>query len=125
MKMEITMSVSGQLDVSDLYAEVYAKNEKGVMYVKVHFPSAGMYWNSITVRQSAKYPDKGLWVQMPAIFFGKWKQVIEFRNDSPLRDLIHDAVLRAVDQYQHESVELTDEEIMSAAGDLFPDVKPP
>src|SRR3990167_5675771 len=102
MKMEITMSTSGQLDISDLYAEVYAKNEKGVMYVKVHFPAAGMYWNSITVRQSAKYPDKGLWVQMPAIFFGKWKQVIEVRNDRPLRDLIPDAVLRAVDQYLRE-----------------------
>lgn len=110
-----------QLDVSEVYAEVYAKNDKGVMYVKVSFPSIGLYINSITVQQSPKYPGKGLWVQMPRIYIGKWKHVIEFRNDSPLKDLIHDAVLRAVDQYLHDDLVPVDDDVAREANDLFPD----
>jgi hypothetical protein len=92
-----------QLDISDMEAEVYTKNDKGVYYVKVSFPSVGMYINSITVRPSSKYPG-GLWVQMPAIKLGRWIHVIEFKNGSQLQDLIRDAALRAVDAHNRDSI---------------------
>lgn len=110
-----------QIDVGDMAAEVYAKNEKGVYYVKVSFPTIGMFINSITVQPSPKFPEKGLWVQMPRIYIGRWKHVIEFRNDSPLRDLIHDAALLAVDQYQRDEDVVADLDV----DEIFDKQKPP
>ncbi len=116
-----------QLDISDMNAVVYTKNDKGVYYVKVSFPYVGMYINSITVRPSTKNPSE-LWVQMPAMKLGKWIHVIEFKNGSELQDLIRDAALRAVDAYNLESilpddieVENLDETLSKNIDKIFPE----
>lgn len=76
------------------------------MYCKVDFPDLGMYINSITVRPSQNYD--GLWVQVPKFkIFTTWIAPLEFSKSSPLWDLMHDAVLRAVDAYAHEKLDVT------------------
>lgn len=120
-----------KLDISDLQATVYHKNDKGTYYVKITCSAIGMYINSITVRPSPKYPGQ-LWVQMPAIYLGKrWIHVIEFRNDSQLQQLFQDAALRAVDAYNLESIlpdaelENIDEALSKSIDKFFPDAQPP
>lgn len=94
-----------RINADNIQAEVYTKTVKDVYYVKVTFPELHMYINSITVRQSIKYPDGELWVQMPAFRIGsRWVRPIEFSSDSQLQVLIKDAVLRAVDQFNINTV---------------------
>lgn len=92
-----------QIDDSQIEAEVYHKTASGIYLVKVFLPGTGMYINSITVQTSLRYPEAGLWVQMPRCNWGK-KVIhhIEFKGDSKLKELMEDAILRAVDLYQHE-----------------------
>ncbi len=87
------------IDTTSITADVYAENlNKRVLYVKVAIPSLNMWIPHCTVRPSTKY--EGLWFQMPKFWIGKdWAEPIEFRGDSPFRDLIQDAAMRAVDQY--------------------------
>jgi hypothetical protein len=119
-----------RIDVSDIQADVYHKNDKGTYYVKLSFPSIGMYINSITVRPSSKNPN-GMWVQMPAMKLGRWIHVIEFKSDSQLQVLFHDAALRAVDVYNHESIlpdvelENIDEELGRQIDKWFPEKPQP
>lgn len=90
-------------DMSDLFAEVYQKTDSGMYLVKVHYPAIGRYETGWTARASDRYPEKGLWVQPPAIRTGRgYRKVIEFRNDSQQLELIRDAVLRAVDLWNRE-----------------------
>jgi hypothetical protein len=92
-----------QIDESQIEAEVYHKTANGVYLAKVYLPGAGMYINSITVRPSPRYPEKGLWLQMPYAYWGKQpKRHVEFRSNSKLKTLIEDAVWRAVDSFQLE-----------------------
>ena len=114
--------MNNKLDISDMSAEVYTQNAKGVYYVKVGFPKIGLWINSWTVRRSDKYPEKGLWVQPPSFFMGRWIKVLEFRNDSELFDLISDEILRAVDIYNREKNVPVDSDIsLEDINDIFPD----
>jgi hypothetical protein len=119
------------IDENTIQGEVYAKTEKGIYYVKVTFPELHMYINSITVRQSTKYPDGELWVQMPAFRIGsRWVKPLEFSSDSQLLILIKDAALRAVDAYNISTVfpdpELENiDEALDKAIDDFTSSKPP
>lgn len=94
-----------RINTSKIHGQVYKQNDKGVMYVKVHIPDLDLYINSITVRPSIKYADKGeLWVQVPKFaIYGKWIAPLEFTNSSIFWQLIKDEVLRAVDVYRYES----------------------
>ena len=87
------------INLTDVYAEVYKYNEdKQIFYIKLNFPSLGLYINRISVRPSAKFD--GLWVQNPKFFIGRgWVSPIEFRNDCPLKELFEEHALLAVDAY--------------------------
>lgn len=100
-----------QVDTTKITAEVYAKNEeKCIYYIKIAIPSLGMYMNSFTVRPSNKYEE--MWFQTPAFLVGrKWTKPIEFRGDSELQDLIKDAALRAVEQYNNDQTQYSDIDI--------------
>ena len=90
-----------QIDESLISAKIYHRTAQGVLYAKVDFPDIGYYMNSITVRSSEKNKNN-LWVQAPAIpYRGKFIKPNEFESDSPLWSLIEDAVLRAVEEYNH------------------------
>lgn len=52
-----------ELNDDTLTAEAYQKLENGVTFVKVKF--FGLYLNSINVRESPRFPERGLWVQLP------------------------------------------------------------
>lgn len=111
-----------KFDMSDMSANVYHQNDKGVYYVKVNFPKLGLYINSWTVRTSTRNPGGELWVQPPAMFLGRrWIKVLEFRNDSQLLDLVKDEILRAVDQYEREK-EVPDDELpgLEELNNIFP-----
>lgn len=86
-----------------MQADVYRKTDGGMYLAKVSFPKLGMYIAGWTVRSSPNYPEKGLWVQPPAVKQGfKYKPVIEFSGNSELFDLIRDEILRAVDAWNSE-----------------------
>jgi hypothetical protein len=83
------------LNDQDIIAEVYHE-ANGVFYVKVEI--LGMYISGITVRNSPKFPEKGLWVQMPSYQSGAtWKRYIEFSKQSPLK-VIEEKCKEAVEQ---------------------------
>jgi len=115
-----------KIDLRNIRAEVYHESAKGVLYVKVYFPSADMWINSWTVRKSDRTPDE-LWVQPPTFNIGRrWLKVIEFKNDSQVFDLIRDEILRAVDRWSREKavpldgIELEGDEREKATS-VFPD----
>jgi hypothetical protein len=84
------------LNEEDITAEVYHQSN-GVYYIKVEL--LGMYISGITARISPKFPEKGLWVQMPAyLMSGSWKKYIEFSKLSPLKFVIEDKCKKAVEQ---------------------------
>ena len=111
-----------KIDPTRISARVYKKSAKGVMYVKVDFPDLGVYINSFTVQPSQKY--EGLWIQPPkSCVYGKWITIVEFSKISPLRELIDDAINRAVDDYQHEVSDATvldDADPVAAIQAIFP-----
>src|SRR5665213_1837832 len=124
MNLEMTMDGNRlNIDTSKIFADVYHQNDKGVYYAKVSFPDLGLYINSWTIRQSDKYPEKGLWVQPPSFYMGKrWIKVLEFRNDSELFDLIREEILRAVDRWEHEkAIPDDDNELRRSIDEIFPD----
>jgi hypothetical protein len=103
--MEMKMDEQSiRINPANIFGQVYKKNDKGVMYVKVYLPDLGLYINSITVRPSVNYAEKGVpWVQVPKFaVYTRWISPLEFTKVSPLWPLIHDEVLRAVDRYQHD-----------------------
>jgi len=110
------------MDKLGLSATVYKKTEQGVYYCKLHFSIFGMYISGITVRESPKFPEKGLWVQMP--FYGKFKAYVEFTNDSKLYPVVKDLVLEAVSKFD-EDQDIVDDidnfDIKKALDEVFPD----
>jgi hypothetical protein len=104
MRMSKDMgTAASNFDFSDISASVYKQTDKGIYLVKVSCPTVGMYISGWTVRQSPKYPGKGLWVQPPAQYMGRgWKKTVEFSGDSALFDLIRDEILRAVDRFNRD-----------------------
>ena len=111
------------LVIKEVTASVYAKNEeKGIYYVKASVVSIGMYITSITVRSSPKYDD--LWVQMPAFYAGRWTKPIEFSGGSQFHELIKDAALRAVDEYNNSPVVTDIDENFDMSKELDNVIKP-
>ena len=110
-----------QVDESYIESEVYTtskdKNGDDIYVVKVSFLDIGCYINSITVRKSLKYPNKGWWVQPPK-YPPKWKQHIEFSGDSSFWKLIEEAALKAVDTYCSDEWVPTEEELNNPAKGL-------
>jgi hypothetical protein len=103
-----------------LSASIYKKTDSGVYYCKLHFSVFGMYVSGITVRESPKFPEKGLWVQMP--FYGNFKAYIEFANDSQLYPYIKDLVLQAVNDYEaNVDIDLDNFDMRKALDEVFPD----
>lgn len=100
----------------DITAEVYHES-KGIHYVKVIM--LGLYISGITVRPSPKFPEKGLWVQMPSYKLGAiWKRYIEFDNESSLKDIMESKCREAVENYESNAIDIngipdppTDEEL--------------
>jgi hypothetical protein len=61
----------------------YSSNDGGFHYVKFFFPTLGLYIDSFSVQKSPKHPEKGLWVQPPAIpNNGRFIKPMEFLKDS-------------------------------------------
>lgn len=118
-------------DFSDLSANVYKQTDKGIYLVKVSCPTVGMYMSDWTVRQSPKYPERGLWVQPPARFTGRgWKKTVEFSGDSALFELIKDEILRAVDRFVRDKdvvvdvpADTTQEDIAKSIEEVWPDAE--
>lgn len=84
----------------------------GIYYVKVELADLGMYISGITVRESPKFPEKGLWVQMPGYQIGKtkkYKRYVEFRPNSPTRSSIEEAARKAVAEYEPVITDLDQE----------------
>ena len=76
-----------ELNDDTVHAEYYAHASEGVIYVKVAI--FGLYLNSITVKVSPKYPEKGLWVQFPKYSVkGAWIAPIECNPNGGLWKLI-------------------------------------
>lgn len=110
-----------QIDTAQIVAEIYTQNAKGVYYAKVSIPSVGLYVNSITIRDSPKYPEKGLWLQWPAFMAGSWIKPVEWSNDSQLKVLLEDAVWRALDAYNRERLIMPEGDISEKEiSELFP-----
>lgn len=80
-------------------------------FVKIDFPEIGLYINSFKVMPSPKQKERGYWwVQPPAYpWFGKWRNHIEFSNNSTLWLLIERLAIEAVERYR------SDEEVERAA----------
>lgn len=77
----------------DVKAEVY-HTSNGISYAKVHL--CGMAIVGIQVKKSVKYPERGLWVQMPAFKSGNdWRKYVEFDKDAEIREWIEDACRQA------------------------------
>ena len=88
-----------QLDDKTVQAIVY-HTLNGVYFVKISF--FGMYINSITVRESPKYPESGLWVQLPSFLDRKGKRTyhVEKNPNSKLWKLIEALCRDAVARYE-------------------------
>jgi hypothetical protein len=128
MNMEMKMSDTRiYIETTDIAAKVYAQNDKGVYYAKVDMPSIGLFINSITVRPSPNYAEKGLWVQWPAFFTGrgKWTKPVEWKGGSALKGILEDAVLRAVDAYNQERYIVPEGDVTLPALSELDDLLPP
>lgn len=90
-----------QIDDKNIEAEVYTETKNGTYFIKVHLIGEGIgsfYINSFTVRPSPRFPENGPWLQWPFTMFGRKKNnYIEFDGPSQLKDLIEDAIWRAID----------------------------
>lgn len=109
-----------QIDTAEITAEIYHQNAKGVYYAKVSIPSIGIYINSITIRESPKYPEKGLWLQWPVFFTGGWIRPVEWSKASQLKILLEDAVWRALDDYNRDRLIVPDDIVLPDPEDLIP-----
>lgn len=109
-----------QIDESYIESEVYTttkdKSGKDIFFVKISFLDVGFYINSITVKHSPKYPEKGLWVQPPKYTYkGQWKQHLEFSGDSSFWKLIEEVTLKAIHDYCSNDWVPTEEELNNPA----------
>lgn len=94
--------MSDQIVINTKYAEanvyfdfVNAKSMH-VYLVKVSFPDAGIFINSITVQPNPKAPGK-LWVQSPRYFYkGNWVWPVQLDKNKALWPLIERLALEAV-----------------------------
>lgn len=89
-----------RIDEDSIEAKVYYSSaDGGFHYVKFFFPTLGLYIDSFSVRESPKHPDKGLWVQPPAIpNNGKFVKPMEFLKGSPLWPILEAKARAAVDE---------------------------
>ena len=86
---------------ADCYMSSVTKAGNTVYMVKISFTEIGLYMSGITVQNSIKFPDKGLWVQPPHYSArGKWVWPIEYSRGSPFRELVESHALEAVSKYQ-------------------------
>jgi hypothetical protein len=76
-------------------------------YVKIHLKGLGFYVNSISVKPSPRYPEKGLWVQLPKYNVGgKWISPIEMNGNSHLWKRIEESCRAAAKTWnENEKIE--------------------
>ncbi|HUB94078.1 MAG TPA: hypothetical protein VMB52_06265 [Verrucomicrobiae bacterium] len=88
-------------------AEVYVTTgtpDTPVYLVKVSFWEIGVYINGIRVQESPKFPDRGLWVQLPGFNVkGRFYKTIECSKDSPFFELVNRKAQEAVEKYRNEN----------------------
>ena len=92
-----------ELTLPEVEASAYAGSGEAC-YVKIHLKGLGFYINSISVKPSPRYPEKGLWVQLPKYHVnGKWISPIEMNGNSHLWRRVEEACRKAAGVWQkHE-----------------------
>lgn len=95
-----------ELTLPDVEASAYAGSGEAC-YVKIHLKGLGFYINSISVKPSPRYPEKGPWVQLPKYYVnGKWISPIEMNGNSHLWRRVEQACRAAAEIWQnHEQIE--------------------
>lgn len=97
-----TLNVLEEYVEAEVY-KVLPNNGSPTYLVKVCFTDIGLYINSIRVQESVKYPEKGMWVQLPSYKAGmRWYKVIEFDGSSPMLALIEKYARQAVEEWRKE-----------------------
>ncbi len=97
--------------LDDIQAWVYHVNSEGTYYVKLDIQ--GIYISDITVKISPKYPEKGLWVQMPSYRKGvSWKKIIEFNPDTSAKRGIETKALQAVEDYKNSNKHIEKDQVI-------------
>lgn len=106
------------IDFSHNFPEV-SKRDNGTYFVKLHFPSVGLYISGIRVIPS-KLNEGEYVVYKPAILNanGDWKTNYEYDNSSELLLFLKELALKAVDEYDDASQVFEDIEHMDIEAEL-------
>lgn len=90
-----------ELTLPEIEASAYAGSGEAC-YVKIHLKGLGLYINSISVKPSPRYPEKGLWVQLPKYHVnGKWLSPIEMNGNSHLWRRIEESCRVAAETWRN------------------------
>lgn len=89
------------IDTAEITAKVYWSDASNTThFVKVNIPSLGMYITSIKVSPSVKYDEPMIGMPGKKGAYGRWSKHVELvPSPSQFKDIVEDAVRRAVDAH--------------------------
>lgn len=97
--MDSSFTVNDEYVEAEVYKETTVKGVV-VFLVKVKFLEIGLYINSIRVQESPKFPERGMWVQLPvSTGGGRYYKVMECDGSSPFLEMVTRKSQRAVKDY--------------------------